>query len=57
MYGSVAGASTVTVGTGAALILPNTGSNRILTIAVSVAAGLVVWGALQARARRQAAKR
>ncbi|HSX35315.1 MAG TPA: LPXTG cell wall anchor domain-containing protein [Patescibacteria group bacterium] len=57
MYGGkVLGASTATLGTAAAITLPNTGSNVVVTIALSVAAGLVTWGIMQARARRQNAK-
>lgn len=39
-----AGAS---VATGAA-VLPNTGGNTIVTLAVALAAGLLTWGALYA---------
>ena len=42
-------ATTTTVG---ALTLPNTGGNFVVTLAVSVAAGLVAWGVLYARAAR-----
>lgn len=34
-----------------AVLLPNTGGNLIVEIAVAVAAGLVVWGALYLKAR------
>lgn len=55
MYGSGSGpvvpvvATTTTVG---ALTLPNTGGNFVVTLAVSVAAGLVTWGVLYARSVR-----
>jgi hypothetical protein len=52
-YGKGAGAGVVTtagVTTGAAL-LPNTGSNLVVEVAIAVAAGLVVWGVLYLRAR------
>jgi hypothetical protein len=52
-YGRGAGAGLVTtagVTTGAAL-LPNTGGNIVIEIAVAVAAGLVVWGALYLKSR------
>jgi LPXTG-motif cell wall-anchored protein len=42
-------ATTTTVG---ALTLPNTGGNFVVTLAVSVAAGLVAWGVLYARSAR-----
>lgn len=52
MYGkgAMVGAATTTTATVAAVTLPNTGGNLIITIAVSVAAGLVSWGVLYARA-------
>ncbi len=49
MYGRILGASTG-VGTAAvATILPNTGSNMVIDVAISVAAGLAVWGFLSRR--------
>lgn len=53
MYGKVLGATTATT---AAVTLPNTGGNFIVTIAISVAAGLTIWGVLYARSnsRKQA---
>jgi hypothetical protein len=42
-------ATTTTVG---ALTLPNTGGNFVVTLAVSVATGLVAWGVLYARSAR-----
>ena len=42
-------ATTATVG---ALTLPNTGGNFVVSLAVSVAAGLVAWGVLYARVAR-----
>jgi LPXTG-motif cell wall-anchored protein len=44
MYQSVLGASVTT--TAAATVLPNTGSNMIVTVALSAAAGLATWGVL-----------
>ncbi len=41
--------TTATVG---ALTLPNTGGDFIVSLAVSVAAGLVAWGVLYARSAR-----
>lgn len=49
--GRVLGATTSTVVTGA-VILPDTGSNVVITLAISVAAGLLTWGALYAYANR-----
>lgn len=42
-------ATTTTVG---ALTLPNTGGDFVVSLAVSVAAGLVAWGVLYARSAR-----
>jgi hypothetical protein len=42
--GKGAGLATATVATGSAVVLPNTGSNAIITIAVSVFAGMITWG-------------
>ena len=43
----------VVVTTGAAVVtLPNTGGNLLVSAAVSVAAGLAVWGVLYARSLR-----
>ena len=44
---AVLGATT----TAAAVSLPNTGSAEYITIALAVAAGLLVWGVLYARSR------
>jgi hypothetical protein len=49
MYGKVLGVATATTATTAAVTLPNTGGNVVVSIAVSVAAGLVAWGVLYAR--------
>ncbi len=49
--GRGAGAVTSSVVTGA-VVLPNTGGNVFVTLAVSIAAGLLVWGALYAYANR-----
>jgi hypothetical protein len=51
MYGSGNGAApivaaTTTVG---AVTLPSTGGNFVVTLAVSVAAGMVAWGILYSR--------
>lgn len=53
MYGrgAMIGVAATTTTTVAVATLPNTGGNIVVTIAVSVAAGLVVWGALYARAK------
>jgi len=50
MYQKVLGASITT--TAAATVLPNTGSNMIVTIGLSAAAGLTAWGALYVFANR-----
>jgi LPXTG-motif cell wall-anchored protein len=42
----VLGATTTTVVVGA--MLPNTGSNSIVTLAIALAAGLITWGTLYA---------
>ncbi|HEY5550000.1 MAG TPA: hypothetical protein VIK37_02265 [Candidatus Saccharimonadales bacterium] len=47
----VLGATTSSVVAGAA-ILPNTGSNLVVTLAISLAAGLLTWGALYAYSNR-----
>jgi hypothetical protein len=53
MYGSGSVAPVVaTTATLGALTLPNTGGNLVVTLAVSVATGLVAWGVLYARAAR-----
>jgi hypothetical protein len=49
-YGKVLGASSVPVV--AATVLPNTGSSMIVTTAVSVALGLIVWGGLYTLANK-----
>ena len=46
MYAKVLGTCTGVVGVCAATVLPNTGSNMIVEVAISVAAGLGVWGIL-----------
>lgn len=51
MYGSVLGAGATVAATGAVLMLPNTGGNVVLNIAVSLGAGLVVWGVAYAKSR------
>lgn len=52
MYGrgAMLGAATTTTATVAAVTLPNTGGNIVVTLAVSVAAGMLMWGTLYARA-------
>ena len=52
MYKGGLGAGAATVTTGSALILPNTGSNLLINIALSVGAGLIVWGFVYARTTR-----
>jgi LPXTG-motif cell wall-anchored protein len=49
--GKVLGACTSATGTCVA-VLPNTGSNIIVTLALAIAAGLLTWGALYAYANR-----
>jgi len=51
MYTAGRGAIGAAAATTTALILPNTGSNMIVTIAISVAVGLIAWGFLYSRAR------
>lgn len=41
-----------TVPTVGALVLPNTGGNFVVTLAVSVAAGMVAWGVLYAQSAK-----
>ncbi len=53
MYGEVLGVATPVVATGAVILLPNTGTGtEIITIAVSVLVGMVIWGVSYARANR-----
>jgi LPXTG-motif cell wall-anchored protein len=49
MYTAGMGAGTATVATAAVLTLPNTGSSVIVTLALSVAAGLITWGIIYSR--------
>lgn len=49
--GQVLGATTSSVAAGAA-VLPNTGGNLTVTLAASLVAGLLVWGALYAYSNR-----
>jgi hypothetical protein len=49
MYVGILGASTVTVATGAAVLLPNTGTSLFTNFAVSAGVGLVAWGFTYAR--------
>jgi len=49
MYGKVLGVTAATTATTTAAVLPNTGGNVVVTLAISVAAGLVAWGVLYAR--------
>lgn len=49
--GQVLGATTSAAVTGA-VVLPNTGGNTIVTLAIAIAAGLLTWGALYASANR-----
>jgi len=52
MYGrgAMLGAATTTTATVAAVTLPKTGSNILVSLAISVASGLVMWGILYTRA-------
>jgi hypothetical protein len=51
MYGkgTVLGAAATTTATVGAVTLPNTGGNLVVTLAISVAAGMLAWGVLYAR--------
>lgn len=49
MYGSPVGPVVATTATVGAVALPNTGGDFIVSLALSVAAGLVAWGVLYAR--------
>ena len=49
--GQVLGAATSTAVVGAA-VLPNTGGNAVVTMAIAIVAGLLTWGVLYARANR-----
>lgn len=49
--GTVLGATTSTAVT-AAVVLPNTGGNLMVTLAIAIAAGLLTWGGLYAYANR-----
>ena len=49
--GKVLGATTSSVVTGA-VVLPDTGSNAVVTLAIAIAAGMLTWGALYAYANR-----
>ncbi len=49
--GKVLGATTSSVAA-SAVVLPNTGGNVTITIAIAIVAGLITWGALYARANR-----
>lgn len=49
MYTAGLGAGGATVVSATVLSLPNTGGNSIITIAISVAIGLITWGAIYKR--------
>ena len=49
--GQVLGATTSSAVVGAA-VLPNTGGNVMITLAIAIVAGLLTWGALYAYANR-----
>jgi len=49
--GQVLGATTSSVVAGA-IVLPNTGGNAIVTLAIAIVAGLLTWGALYTYANR-----
>lgn len=50
MYGGLGAGVAVTATTAGVLSLPNTGSNMVVSLAVSVFAGLLTWGVVYARA-------
>ena len=54
MYGKggVAGPVVATTTTVGVLTLPNTGGNIVISLAIAVASGLVVWGVMYARSAR-----
>jgi hypothetical protein len=47
--GTVLGATTVAGVTAAVTVLPNTGGDLLVQIGLSVAAGMLTWGILNAR--------
>jgi LPXTG-motif cell wall-anchored protein len=49
--GKVLGATTSSAVTGA-VVLPNTGGNAMVTLAIAIAAGMLTWGVLYAYANR-----
>jgi LPXTG-motif cell wall-anchored protein len=49
MYVGVNSVVPVVATAGAATLLPNTGSNTIVTVAISVAVGLLAWGVVYGR--------
>lgn len=53
MYTAGLGAATAAVTTATVLSLPNTGSDAIISVALSVAAGLVAWGVLYSKALKK----
>lgn len=55
--GPTVGAVTVTGGTAAVTMLPNTGSgDMLLQLAISVAVGMLAWGIFYAYAQKRAQK-
>lgn len=52
MYGNEIAPVVATTTTAAAVALPSTGGDFVVTLAVSVATGLVAWGVLYARSAR-----
>jgi len=52
MYGGLGAGVAATATTAGVLSLPNTGSNAVVNIAISVMAGLVVWAVVYARTQR-----
>lgn len=52
MYGGIGAGAAATATTGAVLALPNTGSNMIVNIAISVAVGILTWGIIYSRAAK-----
>lgn len=51
MYGKggILGAATTTTAVAGAVALPDTGGNIVVTLAISIASGLIVWGVMYAR--------
>lgn len=52
--GPIVGGVATTSATVAVTVLPNTGSDVVMQLAMSVAAGMLVWGVLYVRQHSQA---